>query len=54
MLPTWIASGNNKVGDYIAVTFSNGKAIPVFALGSAPNGGHLNEAIYTIAGGLSV
>src|SRR5437588_8028364 len=51
---SWIAAGNNKVGDYIATCFSDGKAFPVFAGASEPSGGHLNEAMYTIAGGLSV
>jgi len=54
MYDTWIASGNNKVGDYIALSFCGGKAFPVFPIGSALNGGHLNEAMYTVTGGLSV
>ena len=54
MYDTWIASGNNKVGDYISLSFCGGKAFPVFPIGSAPDGGHLNEAMYTVTGGLSV
>ena len=54
MLPSWIASGNNKVGDYIATAFLGGKAFPVFPIGYAPANGHLNEAMYTLMGGLSV
>ncbi len=48
----WVAAGNNKVGDYISISFSGGKAFPVFAIGSAPTGGYLNEAMYTMEGGL--
>ncbi|HEX6484364.1 MAG TPA: sialidase family protein [Ktedonobacteraceae bacterium] len=51
---SWIAQGNNKVGDYIATSFCNGRAFPIFALATAPSGGHFNEAIYTIAGGIAV
>jgi hypothetical protein len=54
MYDTWIAAGNNKVGDYIALCFSGGKVFPVFPIGSAPVGGHLNEPMYTVTGGLSV
>ena len=54
MYDTWIASGDNKVGDYIALSFCGGKAFPVFPIGSAPIGRHLNEAMYTVTGGLSV
>jgi hypothetical protein len=54
MLPSWIASGNNKVGDYIATAFLGGKAFPVFPIGYALANGHLNEAMYTLMGGLSV
>ncbi|MFL5656261.1 MAG: sialidase family protein [Ktedonobacteraceae bacterium] len=54
MYDTWIAAGNNKVGDYIALCFSGGKAFPVFPVGSAPVGGRLNEPMYTVTGGLSV
>ena len=34
MYAAWIASGNNKIGDYIALTFCDGKAFPVFPIGS--------------------
>jgi hypothetical protein len=54
MPASWLAKGNNKVGDYIATCFSNGRAIPIFAMATSPGGGHLNEAIYTVRGGLSV
>lgn len=48
----WLPAGNNKVGDYISLCFSNGRAFPIFALANAPTGGLLNEAMYTIEGGL--
>ncbi len=51
---SWIAQGNNKVGDYIATAFCNGRAFPIFALATAPSGGHFNEAMYTIEGGIAV
>jgi hypothetical protein len=50
----WAAAGNNSVGDYITVSFSGGKAFPIFATATLPSGGHLNEAMYTMAGGLAV
>jgi hypothetical protein len=51
---TWLPQGRNKVGDYISTSFCNGLAFPVFSIAAAPDGGHLHEAIYTIAGGLNV
>ncbi len=51
---SWIAQGNNKVGDYIATAFCNGRAFPIFALATAPSGGYFNEAMYTIQGGIGV
>lgn len=54
MPASWIAQGNNKVGDYISTSFSNGKAFPVFAIGTAPGAGHFNEAMYTVKDGLAV
>ncbi|HVB21774.1 MAG TPA: sialidase family protein [Ktedonobacteraceae bacterium] len=51
---SWVAQGNNKVGDYIATSFSNGQAFPIFALATAPTAGHFNEAMYTIKGGIAV
>lgn len=50
----WLSQGRNKVGDYISTSFYNGLAFPVFSIATAPSSGHLNEAIYTITGGLSV
>ncbi|MEO8970996.1 MAG: sialidase family protein [Ktedonobacteraceae bacterium] len=54
MLSSWVAQGNNKVGDYIATSFCNGNAFPIFALATAPSAGHFNEAMYTIAGGIAI
>lgn len=48
----WVAAGNNKVGDYITVSFSGGRAFPVFSVATAPSGGYLNETMDTIEGGL--
>ncbi len=50
----WIASGNNKVGDYTAMSFVQGKAVPVFSSATQPGVGYLNEGTYTIPGGISV
>ncbi len=50
----WIASGNNKVGDYTAMSFVQGKVVPVFASATQPGIGYLNEAMYTIPGGISI
>jgi hypothetical protein len=53
---SWLAKTNQgaMVGDYISTSFSNGKAFPVFALANAPSNGVLDEATYTVAGGLTV
>ncbi len=51
---SWLPQGRNKVGDYISTSFCNGLAFPVFSIATAPNGGHFNEAMYTITGGLKV
>lgn len=51
---TWLPYGNNKVGDYIATTFAGGLAFPIFAMGHVPTAGHLNEAMYTMVGGLEM
>ena len=54
MLLSWLPQGRNKVGDYISTVFCNGLAFPVFSIANAPGGSHLNEAMYTITGGLVV
>jgi hypothetical protein len=53
---SWLAKTNQgaMVGDYISTSISNGKALPVFALANAPSNGTLDEAAYTVAGGLTV
>lgn len=50
----WIASGNNKVGDYTAISFVQGKAVPFFASAVMPGIGYLDEGMYTISGGISL
>ena len=42
------------VGDYIATSFSAGKAYPVFVTASAPGNGQLNEVLTTVQAGLTV
>jgi len=51
---SWIAQGNNKVGDYISLSFSNGRAFPVFSVASSPSADHLNEAMDTVQGGIGL
>lgn len=52
----WLASttGGYMVGDYFSTTFVNGNAFPVFAIASAPQGKVLNEAMFTVTGGIPV
>jgi len=63
MMLTWLAKAPTiepsscspncwMVGDYISASFSGGKAYPVFAVAKTPSGGVLNEAMYTVVGGL--
>jgi hypothetical protein len=42
------------VGDYFSTSFVGGLAFPVFAVASAPTGNTLDEAMFTLKGGLSV
>jgi hypothetical protein len=44
----WLArtSGGLMVGDYVAVAWSGGAAVPVFALAAKPHGTTLQEAVY--------
>ena len=51
---SWLSQGRNKVGDYISTSFCHGLAFPIFSIASAPEGGYLKEAIYSISGGLLV
>ena len=52
----WLANTTSgyMVGDYIATSFSAGKAFPVFVVASAPNGSQLNESLFTVQFGLPV
>jgi len=45
----WIArtSQGSMVGDYISVSFAGGRAVPVFALATAPRGATLHEAMFS-------
>lgn len=57
MNPTWLANTNQgyMVGDYISTSIvANGSAYPVFAVATPPAATGLNEATFTITGGLPV
>jgi hypothetical protein len=49
---TWLANTDQgfMVGDYLAMTFANGKPHPVFAAAQAPVSGHFREAMDTWTG----
>jgi hypothetical protein len=53
---TWLASTSQgyMVGDYISTSFAGGTAHPVIAVANPPNGSTFDEAMYSVAGGLSV
>ncbi len=53
---TWLANttGGYMVGDYISTSFAQGKAFPVFVTATAPNGGQLNESLFTVQTGLAI
>ena len=51
---SWLPQGRNLVGDYMSTSFADEMAFPVFAIAHVPTQGHLNEAMYTITGGLTV
>jgi hypothetical protein len=52
---TWLANTTSgyMVGDYISTSFSAAKALPLFVVATAPNGGQLNEALFTLKAGLA-
>jgi hypothetical protein len=53
---SWIAATSQgpMVGDYISTSFvSSGSAVPAIVVANAPSGGTLDEATYTVAGGLA-
>lgn len=45
----WIVptSQGSMVGDYISTSFAGGRAVPVFALATAPRGGALHESMFS-------
>ena len=53
---TWLPNTTQgfMVGDYISTSFSGAPAYPALAVAHAPSGGLLDEATYTVRGGLSV
>jgi hypothetical protein len=51
---SWLPTGRNKVGDYISTVFCDGVAYPFFSIALPPNQNTLNEAIFTVDGGLTV
>ena len=53
---SWLANTDQgvMVGDYISTSFSAGKAFPVFLLAHAPSGTTRDEAISTVARGVTV
>jgi len=53
---TWLpnTSSGLMVGDYVATTFSNGKAFALFAVARASSGSTFDEAIYANTNGLTV
>jgi hypothetical protein len=52
----WLASTSQgrMVGDYISTSFVGTKAFPVFALANEPDDNGFDEAITTVAGGVTV
>ncbi len=52
----WLANttAGYMVGDYIATSFANGKAFPIFVTATAPNNGQLNEFLSTVQTGLVI
>jgi hypothetical protein len=51
---SWLAStgAGPMVGDYISTSFAGGMAFPIIEVAHAPSGGVLDEATYTVGGGL--
>jgi len=52
MTLSWLANTNQgvMVGDYFSTSFAGGKAFPVIANATAPNGNVFNEGMYTSVG----
>ncbi len=55
MVLTWLPNTTQgfMVGDYISTSFSGAPAYPAFAVATTPSGGILDEAIFTVGGGLT-
>jgi BNR repeat protein len=53
---SWLANTNQgrMVGDYMSTSFVGGPAFPALVAANAPSGGVFDEALYTVAGGISV
>ena len=56
MMLTWLANTTSgfMVGDYVGASIVHGLAFPIIAVATPPAKQTLNEAIYTVAGGLQV
>lgn len=56
MMLTWLANTTSgyMIGDYVGTSVVNGLAFPIIPVATAPVKQTLNEAIYTVAGGLEV
>ena len=53
---SWLADTNQgrMVGDYMSTSFVGGPAFPALVSANAPSGGVFDEALFTVAGGISV
>ena len=53
---SWLANTNqgHMVGDYMSTSFSGGPAFPALVSANAPSGSVFDEALDTVAGGISV
>ena len=53
---TWLANTTSgfMVGDYVGTSIVHGLAFPIIVVATAPVKQTLQEAIYTVAGGLEV
>lgn len=52
---SWLANTNQgrMVGDYMSTSFSGAPAFPALISANAPSGGVFDEALFTVAGGIS-
>jgi hypothetical protein len=53
---SWLANTNQgrMVGDYLSTSFVDGPAFPALVSANAPSGGVFDEALFTVAGGISL